>query len=456
MMHKPFMTNTKPDNFDGDWLPSVRKDFPALQGSLQGRHPIYFDNACNTLVPDSVIEAMDEYYCSFPACGGGRSRHRFATEVNDRIEGNPDTGRLGSRQIVREFINARSRSEIVFTLNTTHAINMVALGFPFRSGDTVLLTDKEHNSNLVPWLRLAKKGLIKVDHVEAAPDETFDLDAFEQKLKRGGIRLVSMGYTSNVTGYTLPAREIVSIAHTYGARVLLDAAQTAPLWKIDVQDLDVDFLAFSLHKMCGPRGVGVLYGKRELLGDVTNETDALEPVLLGGDTVADTTYDSYDLLPPPERFEAGLQNYPGLIAAGTAVRYLEQVGLDRIQRQVRCLNQFLTERLLERYEPSGWFRILGPRDPAQRGGILTFEVKRPNAVGIAAELSEKGNVMIRDGVFCANSYLNREFGQGWASPSLPFEHRMTYRASLYFYNTLEECRIFLRTLHEIFAERSYV
>ncbi len=316
--------------------------------------------------------------------------------------------------------------------------------------------DKEHNSNLVPWLRLAKKGLIKVDHVEAAPDETFDLEAFEQKLKRGGIRLVSMGYTSNVTGYTLPAREIVSIAHTYGARVLLDAAQTAPLRKIDVQDLDVDFLAFSLHKMCGPRGVGVLYGKRELLGDVTNESDALEPVLLGGDTVTDTTYDSYELLPPPERFEAGLQNYPALIAAGTAVRYLEHVGLDRIQRQVRCLNQFLTERLLERYEPSGWFRILGPRDPAQRGGILTFEVKRPNAVGIAAELSEKGNVMIRDGVFCANSYLNREFGQGWASPSLPSEHRMTYRASLYFYNTLEECRIFLRTLHEIFAERSYV
>jgi cysteine desulfurase/selenocysteine lyase len=442
------------------WVAAIRKDFPALQNRRNGKPPIYFDSACTTLVPQSVIQAINDYYTGFPGCGGARSRHWFAEEVNNRIEGNQEKGIKGSREIIKEFINAKSEKEIIFTQNTSHAINIVALGFKFQPGDTVLLTDKEHNSNLLPWLRLQKKGLIKVEHIPANEDETINLDMLEEKLKKNRVALVSMAYTSNLTGYTIPADAIIKLAHAHGAKVLLDAAQTASHHKIDVQKLDVDFLAFSIHKMCGPRGVGILYGKQKLLGQALHEEDdlddAIEPCMLGGGTVGDTTYDNYSLLEPPERFEVGIQNYPGQIAAGTAVQYLQEIGMEKINNQMNYLNQYLTEQLLKRYGDVSWFSVLGPADATQRGGILTFEVRRPNAVGIAEELSERNNIMIRDGVFCVHSYLNYKFGQGWMRPRLPSEHRMTYRVSLYFYNTLEECKIFLDTLYAIFEERSYL
>jgi cysteine desulfurase/selenocysteine lyase len=443
-----------------NWVEKIREDFPSLKSRRNGRPPVYFDNACTTLVPKQVIKSINDYYRRFPGCGGARSRHWFAREVADRIEGNPEKGTEGSRARVKEFINARSEKEIIFTQNTSHAINIVALGFKFQKGDGVLLTDKEHNSNLLPWLRLQKKGLIRVDHVDTDDTGAFDLDDFKRKLEENNIALVSLGYTSNLTGYTLPAGEIIKLAHDYGARVLLDAAQTASHRTIDVQTLGVDFLAFSIHKMCGPRGVGVLYGRQEFLGSALHEEDepdgCLAPVMLGGGTVGDTTYDSYSLLEPPERFEVGVQNYPGQIAAGTAVTYLQQTGMNRINSQVNFLNSFLTKELLQRYGDTGWFRIIGPEDAGKRSGILSFEVRRPNAVGIAEELSDRSNIMIRDGVFCVHSYLNYIYGQGWLRPKLPSEHRMVYRTSLYFYNTLEECRIFLDTLEIIFKERSYI
>jgi cysteine desulfurase/selenocysteine lyase len=380
--------------------------------------------------------------------------------VTDRIEGNPEIGVTGSRHTVKEFINARSEKEIVFTLNTSYGINLVALGLKFKPGDVVLLTDKEHNSNLIPWLRLRKLGLIRTEHIESDQDGLLDLDAVEEKLKTNHVRLVSMAFSSNLTGYTIPAREIINLAHRYGARVLLDGAQTVPHQVVDVQDLDVDFLAFSVHKMCGPRGIGIFYGKEELLGSHPHEEDEAEdvliPAVLGGETIEDTTYDEYKLLPPPRRFEVGLQDYAGQIAAGAAINYLQKVGMVNIDAHEKHLNNYLSALLLERFGDTGWFRILGPTDANKRGGILTFEVKRPNAVGIAEELSDKANIMIRDGLFCVHSYLNKEFGQGWTRPRLPSEHRMTYRASLYFYNTLEECRMFVDILHQIFKERAYI
>jgi cysteine desulfurase / selenocysteine lyase len=445
---------------DTKWLEAVRKDFPSLSRFRNGKPPVYFDSACTALVPMPVIEAINQYYSDFPACGGGRSRYWFAEEVITRIEGNLEKGIKGARQVIQEFINARSEKEIIFTYNASQAINMVALGFNFHPQDVVLLTDKEHNSNLVPWLRLQKKSLVKVEHVEPAEDGSFNLEGFRQKLQNSRVKLVSMAYTSNLTGETIPAKEIIHMAHEHGARVLLDAAQTVPHRTVDVQGLDVDFLAFSLHKMCGPRGVGVLYGKKELLGQGLVEEDdpeeVLQPAFLGGGTINDSTYHSYTLLEPPERFEVGVQNYAGQIASAAAVRYLQNIGLDRISAHEQRLNTFLTEQLLKQYGDTGWFRILGPQDALQRGGILTFEIRRPNAVGIAEELNEKSNVMIRDGAFCVHSYLNERFGQGWLRPGLPSEHRMTYRVSLYLYNTLEECRIFLDTLRTIFNERCYI
>jgi cysteine desulfurase/selenocysteine lyase len=184
--------------------------------------------------------------------------------------------------------------------------------------------------------------------------------------------------------------------------------------------------------------------------------DSIEPVILGGGTVADTTYDSYSLLSTPECFEAGIPNYPGQIAAAAAIRYLQQIGMDRIAAHENHLNRFLTEELMSRYGNLGWFKIFGPPDASQRGGILTFEVRRPNSIGIASELNQKNNIMIRDGVFCVHSYFNEQYGQGWIRPKSHRDHRMIYRVSLYFYNTIEECRVFVETLDEIFQERCYV
>jgi cysteine desulfurase/selenocysteine lyase len=441
-------------------LGDCRSDFPSLNRRRGGKPAVYLDNACTTLVPKPVIAAINEYYMEYPACGGRRSRHWFAEEVYDRIEGNTDKGLKGSRRIIAEFVNAPSEREIIFTLNTSHAINLVALGFKFQTGDVVLLTDKEHNSNLVPWLKLQDAGRIRVDYVLSNREDAFDFDGFERKLKEEKVRLVSMAYTSNATGYTIPAKEIIKLAHQRGARVLLDGAQTVPHHAIDVQHLDVDFLAFSIHKMCGPRGVGVLYGKKELLvpgGQPACETDdVIEPVILGGGTVSDTTYHSYGLLESPDRFEAGIQNYPAQIASGVALQYLQQIGMDRIQDHETRLNGFLTEALMDRYGDTGWFKILGPSDARQRGGILTFEVARPNAFGIAEELNQKSNIMIRDGVFCAHAYFNAKFGSGWTRPKSHSEHRMVYRVSFYLYNTIEECQIFVETLDEIFEERGYI
>ena len=437
----------------------AREDFPALKRLRNGKPPIYLDNACTTLVPNQVIDKITEYYTQHPACGEGRSRYWFAKEVSGRIEGSSSGEVKGSRQEIRGFIGAKSEKEIIFTSNTTHAINMVALGFKFKAGDRVLLTDKEHNSNLLPWLRLQRDVPIEVSYVASSPDLTFDFQDFRDKLESGRVRLVSMGYTSNLTGCTIPAKDIIKMAHEYGVTVLLDAAQTVPHKTVDVRDLDVDLLAFSMHKMCGPTGVGVLYAKEELLGQKPheeNKTGTIEPSIMGGGTIGDATYESYNLLAPPERFEAGVQNYSGQIAAGEAVKYLQSIGMDPISDHECELNSYLTEQLLNRYGDNRWFRILGPREASKRGGILTFEVKRPNCMGIAEELDERSNVMIRDGAFCVHSYLNKELGQGWTRPMLPMEHRMLYRISLYFYNTKEECQIFLDALDNIFEERSYI
>jgi cysteine desulfurase/selenocysteine lyase len=439
-----------------NWIDKVRKDFPALNQTFQGKPLIYFDNACTSLVPGQVIASIDEYYNRYPACGGWRSRHYFARSVGSQIEGDAEANIAGSRQKIQSFINARSKKEIIFTSNTTQSINMVALGYSFKPGDKVLLTGYEHNSNLIPWLRLKSKGLLEVEFLKPGPDGKLDIEEYRRIITAQPPRLVSMVYTSNLTGYTLPAKEMIKIAHEHGARVLLDGAQTVPHQSVDVQDLDVDFLAFSIHKMCGPKGVGILYGKSELLNADSSRADRLEPVLLGGGTVSDASYDGYGLLDSPEKFEAGVQDYAGYIAAGTAAEYLQKTGFDRIREQEIALNDYLTSELMKLYGDCGWFTILGPQKAAERGGILTFLVRRPNAMRISDEMNAKSNIMIRDGAFCVHSYLNHLMGKGWAEPGLPSQHRMIYRVSLYFYNTLAECRVFLETLNGIFQERCYL
>lgn len=397
-------------------IEKIRHDFPLLQRKINGKLIVYFDNACMSLKPRQVVEAMNEYYENYPACGG-RSGHKLAETVTRKCQ--------EARKTVAGFIGAKKDSEIVFTRNTTEGINLVANCLDLKKGDVVLTTDKEHNSNLIPWQVLSQRNGIVHKIVFSKEDNTFDLKKFEEMMNEQ-VKLVSLGFTSNLDGVTIPAKEIIEIAHSFGALVLFDAAQTAPHQKIDVSELDVDFLAFSGHKMLGPTGTGVLYGKYELL-------ERLQPFLVGGDTVEYSTYESYKLLPPPEKFEAGLQDYAGIIGLGEAIKYLEQVGMEKITQQEHQLNKFITERIIE----IPGIKIIGPIDPALRSGIISFHHEKINSRQIAVMLEEMSDVMIRSGQHCVHSWFNAHKIESSA------------RVSLYFYNTLEEAGVFVNTLDKI-------
>jgi cysteine desulfurase/selenocysteine lyase len=287
----------------------IRLDFKLLGGK---NSQVYFDSACMSLKPNSVVEAMNEYYFEFPACTG-RSSHKLGDRATKKIK--------EARQLLAKFINATSDKEIIFTRNTTEGINLLVNSFSFKKDDVVLITDKEHNSNLVPWLRLKEKIGIVLKIIPSNDDGTFNLENFKKQVV--GAKFVSIVHTSNLDGVTNPAKEIIEIAHSAGALVFLDAAQSIAHQKIDVKKLDVDFLAFSGHKMLGPTGTGVFYGKQKLLED-------LSPFLVGGDTVLSSTYDSYEMLPIPEKFEAGLQDYAGIIGLGEAVKYLSKLDFEEV------------------------------------------------------------------------------------------------------------------------------
>jgi len=408
-------------------ITKIREDFPSLKQKRNGKPPIYFDNASLTLKPQQVIEAMNDYYYNFPGCGGhGRSDHWFAIRVNEKVE--------EARESIRKFINAKSTNEIIFTRNTTEGLNLVARSFGFKEGDCVLTTDKEHNSNLCPWRNLEAKGIIKHKVVPSNPDNTFNLAVFKEML-RPKVKLVSLVHTSNLDGYTIPAEEIIKISHDYGVKVMLDGAQSSPHKSIDVQKLDVDFFAFSIHKMCGPTGMGILYGKKESL-------EKLEPFVVGGDTVADTFYDKCPIyMESPAKFEAGLQNYAGMIGAGAAVEYLMDIGADNITQHEFELNKYLTENL-SKYEE---LEIIGPKDPKLRGGIFTFFAKKKGLSVIAQECDKRNNIMLRSGEFCVHSWFNGKGVDRGSGIGI-------IRASVYFYNTLEECEIFINTIKEILQE----
>jgi cysteine desulfurase/selenocysteine lyase len=463
-------------------LERIRNDFPALQQEINSIPVIYFDNACMTLKPAQVMGAMNKYYFDFPACGGyGRSAHWFAKKVNTKI--------YQARKKIMKLINARPCScsadlektptmEVIFTKNTTESINLVSNSFSFKKDAVVLTTDKEHNSNLCPWKELDKKGLIKHLSVRSNPDNSFNMGLFKKMLKENNVQLVSMIHTSNIDGYTIPAREIIEISHKHGARVLLDAAQSIPHKAVDVQKLDVDFLAFSVHKMCGPSGMGALYGKEELLND-----ENFGPFMVGGDTVEETYLDkSPQYLLSPFKFEAGLQNYAGIIGSGTAADYLLGIGMENIEKHEYNLNKFLTDALSD-YKDE--FDIIGPKDPSSRSGIITLWFKRPGTirlsrkrflretghipdisvqsdgsppeelVGIDTILNCWNNIMVRSGEFCVHSWFNAGLSKFHKGHGIDNKKRQAVRISLYIYNTLEECKAFVETLIKIMRLPEY-
>ncbi len=388
----------------------IRRDFPVLETEHKGMPLVYLDSACVSLKPAQVLDAMRAYYEEFTACAG-RSMHRLASRVTEEVH--------DARRSVARLISAKKPENVIFTRNTTEGINLVANSLGLEKGDEVLSSDKEHNSNLVPWLKLGEtKG---VRH------KTFpfgDIDAFEEAITKN-TRLVSVVHSSNLDGTTQDIRKITKIAHDYNGMVLVDAAQSAPHKEINVKRLGADFLAFSGHKMLGPSGTGVLYGTADAL-------ESLSPFIVGGDTVKNTWYGKVLYEDIPERFEAGLQDYAGIIGLGRAAEYLRRIIGDVERHEVR-LNSIITERLmnLEGVE------ILGPAEPSLRGGIVSFTPSGIDIHSLALMLSESRNVMIRSGAHCVHSWFNARNIKG------------SDRASIYVYNTEEDAEIFCEELQSI-------
>lgn len=390
----------------------IRKDFPFFK---ENNSIVYFDNACMSLRPNCVIEAMNDYYIKYNACAG-RSAHKLADKVSKKIK--------ESRKIIAKFINTNSENEIIFTRNTTEGINLLANSFIFKEGDVVLISDKEHNSNLLPWLYLRDRIGIKVNIFSTKDYADFDLEEFEKIVK--GVTLVCFAYTSNLDGDSMPAKDIIKIAHKNNALVFLDCAQSISHRKIDVKDLDVDFLAFSGHKILGPTGTGIFYGKYKLL-------ENLKPFIVGGNTVEYSTYTDYKFLPIPEKFEAGLLDYAGIIGLGEAIKYMSKLSFKDIASYELMLNTYITEELLKFPQ----IKIIGPVDPKKRGSIINFYIENKDMHQIAIMLDNMANIAIRSGQHCVHSYFNSRGIKNGA------------RISLSFYNTKKEAEKLVENLKQI-------
>lgn len=396
---------------------TIRGDFPALDERVRGNPVVYLDNACMTLKPEPVIEAMVRYYRSGPGCHG-RTDHLFGrrtTEVYD-----------GAREEMRRFLGAKGAPDVVLTRNTTESINVVSRGLGLGSGDVVLSSGLEHNSNLLPWQVLAEDDGVEHRVFTVKPDTTFDPDAFREALDAGGVKLVSVLWTSNLTGVSFPVGDICEMAHARGALVLLDAAQVPLCHAIDVGRLGVDFLALSVHKMLGPTGVGILYV-------APRHQDRIRPLVVGGETVLDATYTHRRMAPAPDRFEAGLRDYAGAAGAAAAARYVTALGPGRVREHLVRLNTAATQKLLA----MDGIRLLGPEDPEARGGILNFVARGIRSEDITRILNEAATVMVRFGRHCVHAWYN--------AVDIPDSVRVSFGP----YNTLEEVERFVAHLGEV-------
>lgn len=397
-------------------LSSHRENFPVL---CEENPVAYLDNACVTLRPQSVIDAISDYYTKTPGCGG-RSVHRYGTAVSKTIS--------RSRKTLQGFFNAPSVNEIVFTRNATHSLNQVAKGLSWQKDDIVLTTDREHNSNLVPWLQLEEEQ--GVDHrvVPSNPDNTFDLEAFETACAEAGekLRMVSVSHVGNLDGIETPIREIAKITRDYDALICVDGAQSAPHMPVDVQKLDIDFFAFSIHKMLGPSGMGGLWGKEELL-------NSMRTIQSGGQTVMTSHYDGLEWANSPSKFEGGLGHFAGMMATGAAIEYLSNLDMNQVHEHEIKLNRIMSDGVKDLNGVS----IIGPEDASKRGGIcsLLLDENLP-AHDIALLLDEVSGVMVRSGQHCVHSWFNSRGYNG------------SLRASAYFYNTEEDVKRFVDTFSE--------
>ncbi len=379
---------------------TFKEDFPMLKKDL-----IYFDNAATSLKPRCVVEKMNDYYFNYGA-NAHRGDYQISKIVNEKVE--------ETRKKVAQFINSKNENEVIFTNGTTESLNLVINGYfknYLNATDEVLITKAEHASNILPWFELAKKIGIVVKYIDLNEDFTVSLDNVAKAISKK-TKVISLAHITNVIGDIRPIKEIIKLAHKLGILVVIDGAQSVPHKKIDVQDFDIDFLCFSAHKMLGPTGVGVLYGKDNLL-------NRLKPINVGGgmnsyfDSLMNIEYKNL-----PYKLEAGTPNIAGIIAFSNALDYLENLGMDNICKYEVDLKKYLVEKLSK-------FNNIVMYNKDIENGILTFNVKNFSSRDVASYLDKNG-ICVRVGSHCAK-ILSEVIGIN-----------STCRISLYFYNTKEE------------------
>ena len=393
-------------------LDLIRKDFPILETQVNGHQIVYFDNGATTQRPLPVVNAVVDYV-THQNGNPHRGAHIFAISASEAY----DT----SKEVVRDFIHARSKKEIIYTRNTTESLNLVSRSY----GDHILITIAEHHSNLVTWQRAAEKTGAVLDYIYIDKETGHFPEEELKKIDDPRVKILAFAQVSNVLGVEFDPKPLIKRAHAHGAVVVLDGAQSTPHKQIDVQDLDCDFFAFSGHKMCSMGGIGVLYAKEELL-------DEMEPFLMGGDMIETVEEQTTTFAELPAKFEAGTQYVEGAVGLVAAIKYIQAIGYDDIRAQERKL----VTRCLEGMKKLPFIQIIGPKNPEEKEGLIAFEVEGVHPHDVAQIMSAEG-ICIRTGHHCAE----------------PLHHYLgvnaSCRASFYFYNTEEEVDYFLDKLKDV-------
>ncbi|NCG40338.1 MAG: SufS family cysteine desulfurase [Actinobacteria bacterium] len=397
---------------------NIKEQFPLLSRTVHGKPIVYLDSAASSQKPDAVLSAMDTYYRQVNA-NVHRGAYEIAAEATEQME--------TARSDIAKFINAYSANEIIFTKNATEAFNLVARSWGARNlgpDDAILITDMEHHANIVPWQILAEGLGFEIRWIPLGDDGTLDLTNLDELLE--GVKLCSVTAMSNVLGTLNPIRKISDAAHAAGALMLMDGSQYVPHLPTDVADLDVDFMCFTGHKMCGPTGIGVLWARAEIL-------DAMPPFLGGGEMILDVKKSGFVANEIPHKFEAGTPPIAEIIGLGAAVRFLDSLGMKNIREHEISLTKYAFMKLKECH--GGDIQIHGPSEISKRGGVLSIAYKDVHPHDLSQVLDQHG-ICVRAGHHCAKP-LMRELGVG-----------ATARASLYLYNTESDIDILAEALGE--------
>ena len=395
----------------------IRKDFPILSRQVHGKPLVYLDSTASSQKPSAVIEAMSTYYETTHA-----NVHRGVYEISEEATAMMEKARVK----VARFINVRQSKQIIFTRNTTESINLVAYSWGNKNisaGDLIVLTEMEHHSNLIPWQLLAQRTGARLEFVPIITDGLLDLDVYEQLLRQQP-KLVAFTHMSNVLGTINPVQQMTAQAHAAGATVLLDGAQSVPHMPVDVQALDVDFLCFSAHKMLGPTGIGVLYGKRGILED-------MPPFMGGGEMIRKVGLRESTWNDLPWKFEAGTPAIAEAIGLGVAVDYLNELGMENVRRH----EQEITTYAMTQLQAVPGLTIYGPA-ASERGGVISFTLGDIHPHDLASILDQEVGVAIRAGHHCAQPLVER---LGLAA---------TARASFYVYTLPEDIDVLVQGLHK--------